>query len=132
MKVRYANRQDESDPMNGLVIVGRDNFVELLDGRRNNAPFIAELSADNGYRLTIGVGGALSVAQHMRLDGELPYLVALPAQPRTNAKYVEFLTNNTPTPIPGRYVLAFDEMKQIAIHFFETGERSGTFSWKSI
>ena len=40
--------------------------------------------------------------------------------------------NNTLTPIPGRYVLNFEEMKQIAVHFLETGDRSGAFAWEAI
>lgn len=132
MKTIYVNRQDESDPMNFTAIMSSDELINVLNVRQENVPFVVELSADNGYQLTVGVGGSLSFAQYRRTDGELPYLVALPSQARTNAKYVEFLINNTPTAIPAHYILAFDEMKKIAIHFFETGERSRAFSWKSI
>ena len=132
MKVRYFNQQDESDPMNRMVIVGGDKLSELLDARRKRAPYIAELSADNGYQLTLGIGGDLSFSQYMHVNGELPYLVACPSQLRTNSKYVNFLINSTPTPIPGNFVLTFDEMKEIAIHFLKTGERSDGFSWVSI
>ena len=104
----------------------------MLDKRRKNVPFIAELSADNGFQLTIGIGGGVSFAQYRRVDGELPYLVAVPLLPRVKSRYVEFLINNTLTPIPGRYVLNFDEMKQIAVHFLETGDRSDAFAWEAI
>ena len=132
MSVRYVNQQDERDPMNCTLIAGNEALSELLDKRRKNAPFIAELSADNGYQLMIGIGGGVSFAQYSRANGELPYLVALPLQPRVKSRYVEFLMNNTLTPIPGRYVLNFDEMKQIAVHFLETGDRSDAFAWEAI
>jgi hypothetical protein len=45
---------------------------------------------------------------------------------------VEFLTANTLTPIPARYILSFDEFKQIALHFLETGERSDAVKWEEI
>ena len=132
MNVQYVNQQDESDPMNRAVIGGSEKLSELLDQRRKNAPFVAELSADNGYQLMIGIGSGICFAQYSRANGELPYLVAVPAQPRVKSRYVEFLMNNTLTPIPGRYVLTFEEMKQIALHFLKTGERAQAFAWEPI
>lgn len=51
MSVRYVNQQDKNDPMNRMVITGGNNLSELLDKRRRNAPFIAELCAGNGFQL---------------------------------------------------------------------------------
>lgn len=132
MSVRYMNEQDERDPMNRTIIAGSERLSELLDERRSNVPFIAELLGDNGFQLMIGIGSAVSFAQYCRANGELPYLAAVPPQPRVKSRYVGFLMNNTLTPIPGRFILTFDEMKQIALHFLETGERSEVFSWVSI
>lgn len=132
MNVRYVNQQDERDPMNHATVADSEGLAELLDKRRKNIPFIAALSADNGFQLMIGIGSGVSFAQYSHTNGELPYLVAIPAQPRVKGKYVDFLMNNTPTPIPGRYILSFDEMKQIALYFRETGERCAVFSWESI
>jgi hypothetical protein len=47
------------------------------------------------------------------------------------AEDVAFLIHDTPMPIPGRYILHFDEIKQIALHFLQTGERSAAFAWKA-
>jgi Immunity protein Imm1 len=132
MRVRYVNQQDESDPMNRTIVAGIDKLAELLEKRRNNAPFIAELSADNGFHLMLGIGTRVGWAQYSRIDGELPYLVAIPPQQRVKNRYVEFLMNNTPTAIPGCFILSFDEAKQIALHFLETGERSAAFTWEAI
>ena len=132
MKVRYINRQDRSDPMSQVVLSGPNQLTELLEARRKNSPFIAELCADNDFHLMIGVGDDVGFAQYSRVDGQLPYLVANPRQPRVQSRYVEFLINDTPTPIPGRYILNFEELKKIALHFFATGDRSEVFSWESM
>lgn len=132
MKVRYVNEQDKSDPMNGAVIADSGTLADVLEGRRKNAPFIAKLSGDNGYEFAIGLGSGVGFAQYSRLDGDPPYLVAVPARRRVTGRYIEFLMNNTPTAIPARHILGFEEVKRIALHFFETGERSESFSWESI
>ena len=132
MKVQYRNRQDNSVPMNQTILSGRDQLARLLDARRKSAAFIAELSADSGFHLMIGIGDSVGFAQYSRTDGGLPYLVATPEQRRVQSRYVDFLINNTPTPIPGHYVLSFDEVKKIALYFSETGERDNAFRWESI
>lgn len=132
MKVRYLNQQDKADPMNGAVIAESKKLAELLSSRQGDAPFVAELRGDNGFELVLGIGPDIGFVEHRRIDGCLPYLVAAPAYPRIRSGNVEFLTADTPTPIPARYILNFDELKQIALHFLETGERSDAFSWNSI
>jgi hypothetical protein len=74
----------------------------------------------------------LGFVQYSRLNGDPPYLVALSARRPVKKGFVEFLAGNTPTPIPARNVLSFDELRQIALHFIETGERSEAFSWEPI
>ena len=132
MKVQYLNHQNKLDPMNLAIIVEATKLIDLLNDRRNEAPFIAEFSGENGYEIKFGIGGDVSFVQFCRNDGVPPYLVAVPPQPHIASGYVEFLTANTPTPIPARNILRFDELKQIALHFLETGKRSGAFLWDSI
>lgn len=132
MKVRYENQQDDSDPMNGREIATTAQLTTLLDDRRKNEPFLAELAGENGYELMIGMGSGIACAQYSLSVGNPPYLMALAPQRRVKTRYAAFLTNNTPTEVPARFILNFDEMKQIASHFLETGERSSTFSWEEI
>jgi len=131
MRVRYVNRQDKSDPMNGAVMADADKLAELLEGRRKRAPFIADLTGDNGFELMIGLGGELGCAQYSQADGEPPYLMAVsPHLPPIRAGYVEFLAASTPTPLAARYIISFDELKQVACHFLDTGGRSDVVSWQ--
>ena len=130
MKVRYVNQQNKSDPMNGTFIAERGKLSELLDARRNSVPFIADLVADNGFELMIGVGSSVGCAQYSRTDGAPPYLMALSPQRHMKTGYIEFLVNNTPTPFAARYILSFDEVKTISLHFLETGDKSDAVSWR--
>jgi hypothetical protein len=132
MKIKYVNQQDKFDIMNGEVIADEASLVDLLNRRRSNAPFFGRFSGDNGFELMIGMGGEIGCVQHSRTDGDPPYLVAVAPQPRLASGYVEFLTANTPTPVPARNILTFDELKKIALYFLETGERCDAFSWDSI
>jgi hypothetical protein len=132
MKVRYENQQDESDPMNGREIATFAQLEKLLDERRSSEPFLADLTGENGYELMVGLGSGVACAQYSRSDGDPPYLMALAPQRRVKSRLVAFLMNNTPTEIPARFILSFDEVKQIALHFLETGERSSAVSWEEI
>lgn len=131
MKVRYINQQDTSDPMNGSVVVDADKLAELLDGRRNKVPFMADIVGDGGFELLIGLGYEIGCAQFSRADGDPPYLMAVsPHPPPVGAGYVEFLAADVPTPVAARYIISFDELKQISRHFLDTGGRSDAVSWQ--
>ncbi len=130
MIVHYDNEQDDLDPMNRTVVGSGAQLSELLDSRRNNAPFFARFSSDNGFEIMVGIGGNVGCVQYSRGDGAPPYLMAVSSRPPMKRGCVEFLTANTPTPIAARYILSFDEVKTIAIHFFKTGERSNAVSWQ--
>jgi Immunity protein Imm1 len=132
MRVRYLNQQDDSDPMNGEVIGESDKLAKILDSKRNEVPFVAELRGDNGFMLVFGIGLGLGCVEHRHTNGDVPYLVAVsPRQPIKNGD-IEFLCGGTPTPIPARNILRSDELRKIALYFLETGERSDAFAWEPI
>ena len=130
MIVRYDNEQDELDPMNRTVIGSSAQLSELLDGRRNNAPFFVRLSGDNGFEIMTGIGGNVGCVQYSRSDGSPPCLMAVSSRPVMKRGCVEFLTANTPTPIAARYIISFDEVKAVAIDFLKAGGRSNVVSWQ--
>ena len=119
MIVQYLNNQDKSDSQSGAVFTDGERLSVLLNGLRKRSPFVAELRGDSGFELLVGIGGNLGFVEHRRIDGDLPYLVAVSPDPPIKSGEVEFLTANTPTPIRARYILSFDELKQIAIHFLK-------------
>lgn len=129
MMVRYLNYQDKLDPMNGEIIGQKDKLGELLDNRKDRRPFVAELVADNGFQITFGIG-ALCAVQYSRADGFPPYLMAVSPSPPMKRGCMEFLAAGTPTPFAARYIVSFDELKEIAMHFLQTGEKSRRVSWQ--
>lgn len=132
MNIQYRNNQDKSDPQSRAVFSDGKSLSVLLDGLRIRNPFIAELRGENGFELTVGLGGNLGFVEHRRIDGDLPYLMAVSPRPPMKSGEVEFLTANTPTPIDAKYILTFDELKKIAIEFQSTGERSKSVRWEAI
>jgi Immunity protein Imm1 len=132
MKVQYANQQNKLDPMNGAVIEESVKLAELLNSKRNEPPFLGELSGDNGYHIEFGIGGDIGCVQFSSMDGDPPYLMAVSTNPPMKCGYVEFLISNTPTPFAARYIISFDELKEIALHFMKTGERSNRVLWQEL
>lgn len=130
MKVRYINAQDRSDPMNEAVIADAGKLAELLNERRNDVAFMADLTGDNGFELLIGIAGGIGCAQFSRVDGEPPYFMAVSPDPPMRGGCVEFLAGGTPTPVAARYIINFDELQKIACYFLETGQRSDAVFWR--
>ncbi len=132
MIVRYFNNQYKSDPINGATFANAVDLAALLDSEKDSTPFIAELRGDNEFELVFGIGADLGFVEHRRINGDLPYLMAVSTHPLMQSGHVDFLTANTPTPIAAHYILSFDELKQIALYFFETGERSRAVLWEAV
>jgi hypothetical protein len=130
MKVRYFNCQDNLDPLHGTVIAESAELEKMLEDAKRKPPFIAELHADNGFEVSIGICENYGWFQYSNLDGNPPYLNAMSPQRPLKRGFVEFLDANTPTPIPARYIISFDELKSISIHFFRTGRPSSVVSWE--
>lgn len=132
MILQYRNNQDKSDPKHGLFFTEGKSLAALLDEARSRPPFITELRGDNGFELVMGIGGDFGCAEHIAINGDLPYRMAMSFHPPLTSGEMEFLTADTPTPIAARYILTFPELKEVALHFLETGERSQRVQWEEI
>jgi hypothetical protein len=136
MKLRFFDRQHLSNSLNGCTISDVSQLENILDGLRISEAFFFELEGENGYKLTIGIASTIGCVQHSRIDGELPYLVAVAPTNNTSddqdQEYVEFLIGNTPTPIPTRNCISLELLKPIAIEFLTTGNRLETIRWEEI
>jgi hypothetical protein len=58
--------------------------------------------------------------------------MAVALRPFAARESVEFLAGNTPTPVPSRYILPFEKIKEIAREFRNTGTRSADLTWEEI
>src|SRR5262245_29641864 len=122
MKVQFNDLQDEKNARSGHSSSDVAHVLALLDDLTSRPPFICELIGENGFMLTIGIGPHLGCVQHMRSDGNPPYLMAVnPAQPQTQDQEVELMCGGPPAPIDVRDCLTFDEVKKLVAYFVETG-----------
>jgi len=135
MKVILHDLQEGSDnPFDGSQVDDSGKLREILDQLQQREPFILELEGDNGYRLTIGIGGPVSCIQHSSSDGEPPYMVAVikDAQQRPEPKHCIFLCGGQGTEIRGDQCVPFSVLKSVASRFLETGARSDDVDWIEI
>lgn len=132
MKVTYNNEQDELDPLDGRVIGSSSELTDLLKNARTKPPFFARLSCDNGFELLVGVGANVGCVQHSRSYGESPNLMAVSTHPQMTRGYINFFTANTPTPVAARYIISFDELREVVLYFVQTGERSDAVVWQRL
>jgi hypothetical protein len=132
MIVRLLDLQDESNPLNGSIIADSEQLARMLDSLRTRKPFLAELLGDNGYSLTVGIGGTVGCVQYSRSDGSSVYLVAMASNATPAEGEIEFLCGGTLTPVAIRYILPFETVKEIANYFLETGARSARVRWEEV
>ncbi|MGJ5135616.1 Imm1 family immunity protein [Bradyrhizobium oligotrophicum] len=132
MIVEFFDRENERSPLNGLRIRETAGLIELFDQLQGRAPFFCEFIGENGYTVLVGIDGNGGCVQYSRTDGRPPYLMAVSAAPAQSDGFVEFLIGGTSTPVPSRYYLPSDAVRQIATYFQKTGERSPEFSWEEI
>ncbi|MEX0701314.1 MAG: Imm1 family immunity protein [Planctomycetales bacterium] len=132
MIARFFDRQDTANPLNGVTVPDERTLDEALDSLRKREPSFCELMGDNGFELLIGVGHDIGCVQYSAADGSLPYLIAVASESANDDGYVEFLTADTPTPIPVRYCLPLRMIRAIAAEFVITGERSESVTWEEV
>ena len=132
MKAELHDLQDHSSHLNGAIVHDRSQLFALLDSVGDRDPFGCELENENGCVLTLGIGKDVGFVQHSPSTGDIPYLVALATSTCCGHEDVEFLVGDTPTPIPRRFCLPFETVKEIAAYFVETGGRTPSVSWEEI
>ena len=132
VKAVFNDMQDHSSSLDGAAVHNHHELFAVLDNAQGREPFGRELEGENGYKLTLGVGKDVGFVQHGRADGDTPYLAAVAPENYWHQEYAEFFVGDTPTPIPQRFCLPFEMVKQIAAYFIETGERSPAFAWEEI
>jgi hypothetical protein len=132
MVAQFFDRQETMNPLSGTTVRDEQTLDEVLDPLREREPSFCELVGDNGFKLLIGVGRDIGCVQHSPADGDTPYLMAVAREPADDDGYMEFLTADTPTPIPLRYCLPLQVVRGIAAEFVKTGERSRSVEWEEI
>ena len=132
MNVQFQDLQENDNPRNGEGFADLYELLGLLDElRHSRPPFMCELVGDNGFTLTVGIGGESACIQHARSDGTPPYLMAVDPKPLgSTGEEKEFLVGGTATPIDGRYCLPFAKVKEVVAEFLASGSRSAAVNWE--
>lgn len=152
MRVKFHDMEEDGNPLNGAMIDSDVELVKILDQLRHREPFGLELTGENGFRLTICLAETQGAVQHDATSRGTPYLLAvapgsLPIpgctaiSPHTLAfredeekgiESPEFLVGGTTTPMPTRYCLPYELVRDIAVYFLQSGERDPRVAWESI
>jgi hypothetical protein len=132
MSTRFFDRQDMGNPINGAGINDALELRRALGDVRARPPFFAELLGDNGFKLLLGVGMPEGCVQFSAADGSPPYFMAIAPSADDRDGTVEFLLGDTPSPVPRRYCLAYEDALDIAATFVPTGQRKSDVRWEEI
>jgi hypothetical protein len=152
MRVKFLDKEQHDNPLNGKLIDSSQELERILEQLRHRKPFGLELGGEYGFSLDICLAETCGAVQHTASDGDSAYLLAVApgnspipltgelssyslafrVDEENGVESPEFLVGGTPTPIPMRYILPYDLVKKIAVHFLETGEREPDVSWEQI
>jgi hypothetical protein len=132
MKTHFLDLLDNANPLNGTSIENLAELQNVLESVRERLPFIAELSGDNGFKLTFVLGPTEGCAQFCSVENKPPYLIAVNPNLGDSEGKVEFLIGDTLTPVSKRYCLPYDAFVTIAAEFVQTGERKHDVLWEEL
>lgn len=132
MKVVCRDHQESSSAIDGVELSQPEEVPALFSRLQGRAPFMFELTGENGYKLLIGRGDECGCVQFSPADGTPPYLMAVAENPAEPDELVEFLAGGTLTPIPQRFCLKLSLIEALAIQFVRDGTRSEIVSWEEI
>lgn len=132
MTLTFLDLEEYNNPRNRSTIVDAEQLDTLFATFRERKPFFCELSANNSYKLVLGVGRELGCAQFGRKDGRPPYFMAVGNPELERDTFVEFLAGGTASPIPTRYCMSMDTIRRIAHEFLIEGCQPGSVNWEEI
>jgi hypothetical protein len=132
MKTHFVDLIDNDNPLNGTSIESLAELQNVLESVRERIPFIAELSGDNGFKLTFVLGPTEGCAQFCSVENKPPYLIAVNPNLRDSEGQVVFLIGGTQTPVSKRYCLPYDAFVTIVEEFVQTGERMRDVLWEEL
>jgi hypothetical protein len=131
MSVKFYDRQDEANAMNGKDFEMCETLIEEISNLQNRHPFFCEIVGKN-RKLTVGFGVPWSCVQFSQVGGEPPYLMAMEKGTRSDGKELLFMINNTVSSVPFRYALSKSTLRNIITFFFENEARSPSVEWDEI
>ena len=132
MNATFQDMQDDRNEKNGSYISDASSFDALLRSFEEREPFCFLLTGENGFTLTVSWSSQVGSVQFSSCRGEPPYLMAIIPAAAGKAKFVEFLSGGTPTPIEDRFCLPLDQIRKIVLDFLVYGTRPDSVEWEPI
>jgi Immunity protein Imm1 len=132
MSAIFLDLDDRSNPLNGSEVTTSRELCSVLDEYGARPAQFCELVAQNGFKLLLGVSSDLGCVQHSSCSGSPPYYMTANSSALDTKDCVKFSIDNEPTPVPRHYCLPMKLVKEIAVHFLATGERSAEVCWEEI
>jgi len=126
--VRFFDLDDKSNPFNELAINDPERLAALLDILRTRELFVARLAGEHDCCLDIGIGG--DVGSVLCAFEDRPCLLALAAPADRMQDAAEFMLGGQPSYVPAKFILPFEKVREIAIHFQQTGALCPAFRWE--
>lgn len=126
----FLDTQDDKHPRNGTVVPDAGDLARLMGSLRTRRPFFFMLKGDRGRTLLVGMGPRVGCAQYSD-DRALATMAVAPGGGVLD-HFVDFLTGDTPTPVPGRYCMPLPDVQRIATWFIENKTQDPGFSWEVV
>ena len=125
------DRQDPSSSLNGVELSEGSELTEVFKAAEHRQPFFIELKGVNQRNLLVGLGETTGCVQLSNDTGEPPYLMATTDEPIED-DYTEFLIGDTPTPIPRRYCMPLEIVREVVRYFIDNGSESPSVKWEQV
>ena len=110
----------------------RDTLAAALDNLRGDKPSLKELQGKNGCNLLLGIGRDYGCAEFRGRDKIDTFFAAVGDGSQNQSIELAFEGRIGRFLIPAAYLLPFDTVSRVALHFFDTLRRSDIVEWKQV
>ncbi len=133
-KVRLFDRQyADSVPCDGLEVAGSSHALEVLQRLAQRTPpgYFVEMETELGPSLLIGLGANLSAVQFTTAGEEYQnFVVAFGSA--ADGEFVEFLMNDTPTPVRRRNCVSSKVLADVVEYFILHSGMKPDLDWEEV
>lgn len=112
-----------------IPVSSEQEIRKTLKRFHQQLPRFVDFISPEGDSLTIGVGASLGCVMFIKASGDPPYLWAIGNRGEAE-DYIEFDAGGTPTPIPLYRCLPFEDVIEIVVHYFLTGNLTENVEWE--